>query len=314
MSNTTTAFSSNALLQKSKVYISRGLQAKEQGSLDEYQLWASLALELLGKSSLSAIHPALVADPSHFQSLFAACGHELSPDVKTIAAKTLFERLSHVSKDFDRRIQGFCLQMALRRNSEIHSGESPFSAMAIEAWEAKFWHAAFTILQMQEKDLDEWLGSKEAAAPKETLRATRDAIEMMVSTRIEHAREDFEQRYKNLDKRNEILEESQNLRPWEHSQEFSFLLDTHIASECPACHGLGVLGGSKFGEYVSEEYDPDDPFVEYVDVEYSTEEFICTVCGLHLQGTQEIRATDLPDAFTELEEREREFEPDYGND
>jgi hypothetical protein len=33
-----------------------------------------------------------------------------------------------------------------------------------------------------------------------------------------------------------------------------------------------------------------------------------------LSGTQEIKATSLPDEFYMNEEREREFEPDYGND
>lgn len=315
MSNSAaTAFSAEALFSKSRIYIARGLRAKEGGSLDEYQLWASLAIELLAKSSLSTVHPALVADPTHFQSLFAACGHELSPDVKTITAMTLFERLSHISRDFDKRIQGFCRQMALRRNSEIHSGESPFSAIAADTWEAKFWHAAHTILQMQDKELEQWLGAEEAAAPRATLEAARNAIDMMVSTRIAHAQEDFEAKYKNPKKREEAVEASKSIRPWEHYKKFNYLLDEHISQECPACGSLGVLAGSKFEEYESEEQDPDDPFVEYIDIEYSSEEFICLVCGLHLQGTQEIRSTPIPAEFTETEEREREFEPDYGND
>lgn len=308
------ALSSAALFQKSKVYISRGLGAKSGDSADEYQLWASLALELLAKSSLSAVHPALIADPTHYQSLFAACGHEISPDVKTISANTLFERLTHISKEFDKRIQTFCVQMALRRNSELHSGESPFSASAAESWEAKFWYAAHTILQMQGKDFENWLGSEDAASKREVLVETRAAVRMMVSTRVAHAREDFEQRHKNQAKREEIIEASKSIKPWEHWKEFRYLLDRYIVHECPACHGFGVLGGSKFGEYVSEEQHPDDPFTEYVEVEYSSEEFLCPVCQLHLRGTLEIYATDLPGEFTETEEREREFEPEYGND
>jgi hypothetical protein len=308
------ALSCDALFQKSKVYISRGLRAKSEGSVDEYQLWASLALELLAKSSLSAVHPALIADPTHYQSLFAACGHEISPDVKTITAKTLFERLAYISKGFDKRIQTFCLQMALRRNSELHSGESPFSASAAESWEAKFWYAAHTILQIQDVDFEDWLGSEEAVSKRQTLLATREAVRMMVSTRITHAREDFEKKHQNEVKREELVDTSRNIRPWEHWKEFTYLLDTHIVYQCPACHGTGVLGGSKFEEYVSEEQDRDDPYLEYVDVEYSSEEFFCPLCQLHLQGTQEISAASLPGEFTETEEREREFEPDYGND
>jgi hypothetical protein len=41
------AISGDALHAKSKVYIGRALARKADSDLDEYQLWASLALELL---------------------------------------------------------------------------------------------------------------------------------------------------------------------------------------------------------------------------------------------------------------------------
>ena len=200
------AFLPESLFAKSKVYISRGLRAKNENIMDEYQLWASLALELLAKSTLSNVHPALVADPTHYQSLFSACGHPLSPDVKTITAKTLFERLSHISKDFDKRIQKFCEQLALRRNSEIHSGESPFSGMSAKAWESKFWHAAHIILELQNKELEQWLGAEGAQAARQVLVDANKAITMMVETRVAHAAEDFEAKHKSKKKREELIE------------------------------------------------------------------------------------------------------------
>ena len=47
------AISGEALHSKSKVYISRAMMRKAANDLDEYQLWASLALELLGKAALA---------------------------------------------------------------------------------------------------------------------------------------------------------------------------------------------------------------------------------------------------------------------
>ena len=44
------AINGEALHAKSKVYVGRALARKAAGDLDEYQLWASLALELLGKA------------------------------------------------------------------------------------------------------------------------------------------------------------------------------------------------------------------------------------------------------------------------
>jgi hypothetical protein len=57
-----TALASETLLGKSKAYIARALVAKARKELGEYQLWASLALELLGKAALSSVHPCLVAE------------------------------------------------------------------------------------------------------------------------------------------------------------------------------------------------------------------------------------------------------------
>lgn len=312
--NTNPALQAEALFSKSQAYISKGLRAKAQKELEEYQLWASMALELLAKSSLSQIHPALVADPTHYQSLFAACGVSVSPEIKTITAKTLFLRLSHISKTFDTRVKEFCEQLALRRNSEIHSGESPFSGMKADAWEKKYWHAISVVLSMQSKDLDEWLGAEDSKAPKKILENAELAVQMAVQTRIAHKKEDFEEQHKNKKKRDELIEQSKNIRYWEHWKEFEYSVDGYELNDCPSCGASGILGGVLWHEEVSDEYDEYDPYVEFVEKTYSAEEFICPTCGLHLSGTRELAVTKLPEEFYETEEREREFEPDYGND
>jgi hypothetical protein len=45
------ALDSEALYTKSQVYIQRGFRAKGAGDAEEYQLWASLSLELLGREA-----------------------------------------------------------------------------------------------------------------------------------------------------------------------------------------------------------------------------------------------------------------------
>jgi hypothetical protein len=63
--------------------------------MDEYQLWASLAIELLGKAALSQIHPCLIAAPNSKESLFAAAGMSIGIELRTIPAHTLFDRMAH---------------------------------------------------------------------------------------------------------------------------------------------------------------------------------------------------------------------------
>ena len=65
-----TALTQEGLLGKSKAYMLRAFRSKMSGDLNEYQLWASLALELLGKAALARIHPSLVAESHPHQ--FAA--------------------------------------------------------------------------------------------------------------------------------------------------------------------------------------------------------------------------------------------------
>jgi len=86
------AFDAEALFSKSQVFVERGLRARDAGEFDVFHMWAALALELLGKSTLAAVHPALIADPTKIESLLYACGRQVSDEVRSITAKTIYER------------------------------------------------------------------------------------------------------------------------------------------------------------------------------------------------------------------------------
>jgi hypothetical protein len=318
------ALSADALFTKSQVYVQRAFRAQSATDFEEYQLWASLALELLGKAALASVHPALVADPQHFESLFAACGCPISPDVKTITAKTLFSRIGHLDKNFDARRQRFCEQMSLRRNSELHSGESPFSGMSPEVWEPEYWGTIEVLLVMQEKNLDCWLGMEEAKAPAAILLKASQAREWVVSDRTKRAKEDFLAKYRDPSQRKKLLEDSKNFSWWDHRGDFYISADKAQPYKCPACEATAFLLGTLWNEEVVDTdetfygsgYD-DDSYVEYfetVEKSFAVEEFYCPVCKLHFFGTAEIEAAGMPREFTSTEERERQFEEDYGND
>lgn len=313
-STTSAALNKESLYAKSKVYVRRGLRAQAAGDTEEYQLWASLALELLGKAALAGVHPALVADPTHFQSLFSACGRQISSDIKTIAAKTLFERLSHVEKTFDSRHQKFCEQIALRRNAELHSGESPFSGMDAKVWEREFWGAIEVILNMQSESLESWLGAQDAKVPLELLAQTEQALKWAVQNRVARSREDFETKNKDLKKRQEIVESGGNRLRSDYLLKFNVETDKFISRVCPACGASGLLGGHLWTEEVVDEVNPEDPMIEYTDETYTCEEFVCPTCDLHLFGTKEVAAVGFDTELVFRVERERDFEPGYGND
>src|SRR3989442_2242650 len=138
------ALQRDAVFAKSIGFIKRALAHRDGNRPEEFQLWAALALELLGKSALATIHPALIADPQNVDSMFAACGHPIGTNVKTIAAKTVFSMLRHLDKKFDDKTEKFCNAMAERRNAELHSGEAPFAAFLPDAWLPKYWETCST--------------------------------------------------------------------------------------------------------------------------------------------------------------------------
>ena len=279
--------------------------------MGEYQLWASLALELLGKSALAAVHPCLVADPQSYVSLFAAAGLNVGTDIKTITAKTLFERLTHITKRFDKETQEFCENMSLKRNTELHSGEAPFEASLPSSWEGRFWHTAEIILEASDRTIESWLGADQAKAPKELLAEYVHAVGESAKIRVETAAEEFARWSKKV--REEAHAKAAALTPWEMRRNFRLFPDHIWETECPACEAKAFLAGVKYNEEVSEqegtEYDE-----EMVDVFYVAEEFECPSCHLHLDNREAVAATGLDVEHTETETRQREYEPDYGND
>lgn len=305
------AITKEGLLGKSHVYVQRAFRARTAGDLDEYQLWLSLALELLGKASLADIHPSLVVDPQHSKSLFVASGINISSDIKTITASTLFERLSHLSKYFDKGVKKFCDAIFLRRNAELHSGELPFYQMRLEAWEGRYWHAAQMILDIFGSTLDEWLGADRARAPKQLVEESAEAKAQAAKLRVAQAREHFMARPKK--DREAALSLSRSKHAYHFRKLFRLVSDHEWEVECPACGGRAFFAGISFGEEVLDEVVGAEGWEEEVEKTYSAEEFQCPTCDLHFDSREEIEAGGLDSDHTEIETRERQFEPDYGN-
>jgi hypothetical protein len=308
------AFSATALYAKSKAYIGRAFRAAEEKDFEEQQLWSSLALELLGKAALANKHPALIADPQHHPSLLAACDVEIGPDVRTISAHTLFPRLAYLNKQFDARMQRFCEQMALRRNAEIHSGESPFSGMEAEVWLGEFWGVVAVLLHILDQSLDNWVGAEGAKVPKEILERKRQAIAHAVKDKIERAREAFQKANRSDERKAAAYELAAKFDWWKERHTFQIDADSTIEVECPACtfKSAIILGIHYLTEITGA--DPEDPFYETVEEWYSSDEYYCPACKLHLWGQEELSAAKIESDFYHLDVRERTFEPDYMNE
>lgn len=307
------ALDAAALHAKSQHYIRKALEGKAKDDLAEYQLWASLALELLGKSALSAIHASLIANPQHSPSLFAAAGIIVSTDIKTITAKTLFERLKRLIGPFDRQVEDFCNQVANRRNAELHSGDAPFAATRTEKWEAEYWYTVDIILGYMGSSLEQWLGADDAAAPQAIVFNAALAKQNSVEIRVNRARESFEKKSKSERKKVIGLIARSNVNNF--SNLFKTQFDSIWTIKCPSCSANGIMGGELVTEEILEtQYDAEIGAWELVGRQFIGEQFRCPACRLELNGYDELGYANLPADHEDTDGREMEYEPDYGND
>jgi hypothetical protein len=312
-SSISVALQYEALFGKAREFIRRGLRAKAIKELGEYQLWASLALELLGKAALANIHPCLVADPVHPPSLFAAAGRQISSDVKTIAAHTVFDRIKHLSRHFDTEAHEFCKNLSIRRNSELHSGELALSLSPPDVWEKRYWRVAEIILETFEADLDTWLGADEAKAPRKLIEEAAEARLQAAQDAVHQARARFEVRYKTKQQQEKARRQSHQLQIGPFIRNFQLAADTYWHRPCPACESECILAGTLLNEQVSDLQD-EDSWMEYVTKSFNAEELYCPICELHIRGTDSLEGIGIETGEEVEEEREREYEPEYDNE
>jgi predicted RNA-binding Zn-ribbon protein involved in translation (DUF1610 family) len=312
-----TAFDYDALWTKSKIFIDRSVRARDLEDPTDFHLWAAVALEILGKATLARIHPTLVADPSDFASLLTAAGHTTGTNHRSITAKTLFERLQTSVPHFEERMKRDATLMANRRNAELHSGETPIEGLDERAWVPQFWRMADVLIAHQGQTLDEWVGTDEAIRVREVLRDAAELQRQTVLGRIQRRRADFDSQWpQGSDDRREV--ESRAIsRPMPPS--YAHLAEAFEDASCPSCGLKGWLFGSVGDEEVMgiEHLTDGDGFVdrwEVVRITHDVEAFRCPECGLRLEGRDEVAIAGLPSDFVRDEEREPDYEPEYGND
>lgn len=311
------ALSPEALLAKARVYVHRALKARAEPDIDAYQLWAALSLELLAKAALARLHPSLIVETSNPNSLLEACGIDTGTPVRTIDAHLVFTRLKHAVPNFGTPIAEASKSLASRRNAELHSGQAALAGMPLDSWEGDFWSASQLILDSMHLDLDNWLGPA-AKEPKQFLAHLQEAKSRAATQRIAHAAEMFtvgpDGKKRSKKEQDELREKSQSLMAWMLNEGFRYHADERWSCECPACHSKAFLGGDRIYTEPLDDQDGVEPGMEAVEIGYSPNEFYCPTCQLHLVGGEALAAAEMGEIHEVQDEREIEYEPDYGND
>ncbi len=311
------SFEHDGFWKKSIVYMRRGIEARNSGDYDDFGFWAAAALELLGKAALSKIHPALVADPQHQESMFTACGHPVGDGRRTIVGKTVYERLMRLSASFDTQARDFCIRMADRRNAELHSAESGFASLKLEAWVSRYWQTVTTILSIQGRTLEEWIGAEEAKGANAIMAKALGVLQQAIESRVESCRVAFDRTApRGAPLRAFLIAESK--RHAEHDAAQSDQSSGATSRPCPACESTAIVAGPFFDLDESRtEIDVDDDerwAIEWVCAIYSAESLECRACGLSLEGHAELEAALVDESFEQMINREPQWGEEYAND
>src|ERR1022692_512412 len=91
-----------ALWAKAKVFLNRAMDPGPGRAFDEQTLWASAALELLGKAALARVSPRLIAEPNEEGAniLIAAGLIEGNAKFTSVSASTIFKRCQLAFRPF----------------------------------------------------------------------------------------------------------------------------------------------------------------------------------------------------------------------
>ena len=297
--------SAESLWHKARINIEQAIGFRDRQDNARFQFWATVGLELLGKSCLCSIHPVFVVNPEDFKSVRIACGNLASDEYKTIIAKTLYERLKLLVEGFDEKAESFCLRMAARRNEELHSAKLPFDGVDLRSWKNQYWRVVKLLCEKQSKTLEDLLGAEEAVAAEKIIANASAALEAAVMGRIRQCGAAFRSGRESslIVTIKAASKETALLRCEEHDEVY----------ECPGCGGYGVLHGTEVDEEYLDHL-PDDLGTAMVKLFCESEEFRCVACNLRLSGIDELGFAGFPEEFETTAYRAYEWEPDYGND
>ena len=146
-----------ALWAKAKVFLNRAMDPGPGRAFDEQALWASAALELLGKAALARVSPLLIAEPNEEGAniLIAAGLIEGTAKFTSVSASTIFKRCQRAFRPFS---AADALKFANARNEYLHGPTISSVTVPPEAWWPRYWALASILVTAQDREIEELVG------------------------------------------------------------------------------------------------------------------------------------------------------------
>jgi len=297
-----------ALWTKAKVFLNRAMDPDPGRSFDEQALWASAALELLGKAALARVSPLLIAEPNEegVNILIAAGLIEGTAKFTSVTASTIFKRCQRAFKPFS---AAEALKFADARNEYLHGPTIAFMTLPPEAWWPRYWALASILITAQDREIKELVGPDRVPVVEGHLKQNAKNIEHRTESLISRATQRLAQ-YRGGTLPAKIQME------WQANPDLTAGLSYSEAATCPACGSTGTLEGDDDSD-MSYQYEPGDdewePGTTWAEITVPAEHFSCPTCHLVLDRYELIEQAGLPTDF-EVTEDNPPQEPDYGND
>lgn len=297
-----------ALWAKAKVFLNRAMDPGPERAFDEQALWASAALELLGKAALARVSPLLIAEPSEDgANLLIATGLiEGTARFGSVSASTIFKRCQKAFRPFS---AAAALKFGSARNEYLHGSAIGFMALPPQAWWPRFWALAAVLVAALDREIEELVGPDRVAVVDDYLKQNAKNVEERAETLVARAQQRLAQ-YRAGTLPAKIQME------WQASPYLMAELGYSTSATCPACGAAGELEGSDSSdsEYEYDLSDEGEPIGAWATVHVPAEYFSCPTCHLILDGFELIKQVGLPDAFDVIDDDPEWPEPDYGND
>jgi hypothetical protein len=293
---------------KAQLFINYALDDEPDRTFDERALWASLALELLGKAALSRASPLLIATPNEDgKNLLAAAG--LTDDqatFKTVTASTVFKRCATAFKPFNDQAS---FRIAEDRNAYLHSAATSFTPIPETAWWPRFWALAHILVNACDRDLEQFVGKAHVRIVEEALAQNQRNVDERFHMLVERANQKLA-RFEAGEMR------GSELRDWQRSTNLTIGLSYATPETCPACgENEGTLEGDDvISTEMRYEQVAEDDYEVWLDLEIAAEYFSCANCRCVLDSFELLQAAELPESFEALGDPADFYEPDYGND
>lgn len=306
------SYDPEALWLKAKLFLNRAMDDEIEQSFDEQALWASLALELLGKSALARVSPTLIADPVETGNnmLVAAGLLDSSGPVTSVRASTIWTRCQRAFKPFDEKR---AKKIADARNEYLHGGALGFLVGPPSSWWPEFWSLVDPLVTAQGRTLEDLLGEVRAGEAHRELERNAQHIENAVLALMAVAR-------RGLDKFSRGEMNTTELKRWSSQKpRASYHYSYEDEARCPVCGADGRVWGEEVDdiriEVESVESSGEPEYMDYCVGTIWAEAFWCPRCHLMLEGYQYIEAAGVDESFEVIDEELRELrESEYGND